>query len=434
MFHVVNAELPRGMRDLDSDTLEGINYVREKFFESAHVFNFTTMEPSPIETLQTLETKSGPSISEEIYSMTDKGGRKIGLRFDLTVGLTRFVTRRRDLKMPLKIASFGGVWRYDEPQSGRYRYFHQCDLEIYGSQKLTSDAEIIEFMYSFLRKLGLDVTIEINNRLLVEEFVRKKLNISDAALVCEVFRIMDKVTKKGSQAILKEYGNKIDGSILEKLIAFSSIRAVNPDSIDNIQVLRLENWRTMTELMEMLESRGIRNAAINLGIVRGLDYYSGVVFEAYDTKTNLGALVGGGRYDRLTELFGRKNLGATGAAAGVERILLALRQRNLIQKSHSHVVYVAFAPDITKTKVMQLVSALRSNGFVIEYDLQDRTLTKQLEDASSKSASVAIILAPKELERGEIIIKSLRTGKERKLQMEKLVEELRLEISNGLDN
>lgn len=434
MFHVVNAELPRGMRDLDSDTLEGINYVREKFFESAHVFNFTTMEPSPIETLQTLETKSGPSISEEIYSMTDKGGRKIGLRFDLTVGLTRFVTRRRDLKMPLKIASFGGVWRYDEPQSGRYRYFHQCDLEIYGSQKLTSDAEIIEFMYSFLRKLGLDVTIEINNRLLVEEFVRKKLNISDAALVCEVFRIMDKVTKKGSQAILKEYGNKIDGSILEKLIAFSSIRAVNPDSIDNIQVLRLENWRTMTELMEMLESRGIRNAAINLGIVRGLDYYSGVVFEAYDTKANLGALVGGGRYDRLTELFGRKNLGATGAAAGVERILLALRQRNLIQKSHSHVVYVAFAPDITKTKVMQLVSALRSNGFVIEYDLQDRTLTKQLEDASSKNTSVAIILAPKELERGEIIIKSLRTGKERKLQMEKLVEELRLEISNGLDN
>jgi histidyl-tRNA synthetase len=434
MFHVVNAELPRGMRDLDSDTLEGINYVREKFFESAHVFNFTTMEPSPIETLQTLETKSGPSISEEIYSMTDKGGRNIGLRFDLTIGLTRFVTRRRDLKMPLKIASFGGVWRYDEPQSGRYRYFHQCDLEIYGSQKLTSDAEIIEFMYSFLRKLGLEVTIEINNRLLVEEFVRKKLNISDAALVCEVFRIMDKVTKKGSQAILKEYGNKIDGSILEKLIAFSSIRAVNPDSIDNIQVLRLENWRTMTELMEMLESRGIRNAAINLGIVRGLDYYSGVVFEAYDTKTNLGALVGGGRYDRLTELFGRKNLGATGAAAGVERILLALRQRNLIQKSHSHVVYVAFAPDITKTKVMQLVSALRGNGFVIEYDLQDRTLTKQLEDASSKNSSVAIILAPKELERGEIIIKSLKTGKERKLQMEKLVEELRLEISNGLDN
>lgn len=433
MFHVVNAELPRGMRDLDSDTLEEINYVREKFYESAHLFNFTTMEPSPIETLQTLETKSGPSISEEIYSMTDKGGRNIGLRFDLTVGITRFVTRRRDLKMPLKIASFGGVWRYDEPQFGRYRYFHQCDLEIYGSQNLASDAEIIEFMYTFLTNLGVDVTIEINNRLLVEEFIRKKLNISDDELVFDVFRIMDKVTKKGSQAILKEYGNKIDRSILEKLIAFSSIRVVDPNAVDNAQLLGLENWKTMIELMEMLESRRIRNSAINLGVVRGLDYYSGVVFEAYDAKTDLGALVGGGRYDKLTELFGRKDLGATGAAAGVERILLALRQRNLIHKSRSHVVYVASTHDITSAKVVQVISALRSNGFIIEYDLQGRTLTKQLDDASSKKASVAIILAPNEFERGEIIIKTLRTGEERKLHIEKLVEELRLEISNASD-
>ena len=433
MFHVVNLELPRGMRDLDPDSLERINYVREKFFDFAHLFNFTTMEPSPIETLQTLETKSGPSISEEIYSMTDKGGRNIGLRFDLTVGLTRFVTRRRDLKMPVKIASFGGVWRYDEPQSGRYRYFHQCDLEIYGSQKLTSDAEIIEFMYLFLRNLGLDVTIEINSRLLVEEFVRKKLNISDNALVSDVFRIMDKVTKKGSEAILREYGNKIDRSILEKIIAFSSIRGVDPDAIDNTQLLGLENWKIMTELMEMLESRQIRNAAINLGIVRGLDYYSGVVFEVYDTDTSLGALVGGGRYDGLTDLFGRKNLGATGAAAGVERIILALRQRNLIQKAHSHVVYVASISDATRPKAMQIASALRNNGFVVEYDLQDRTLTRQLDDASSKNASVVIILAPKELERGEIIIKSLRTGMERKLHTENLVEELRVEISKVVD-
>jgi histidyl-tRNA synthetase len=288
-------------------------------------------------------------------------------------------------------------------------------------------------MYSFLKNLGLDVTIEINNRLLVEEFVRKKLNISDDSLVFDVFRIMDKVTNKGSQAIFKEYEDRIDRSILEKLVAFSNIRGVNPSAIDDAHLLGLENWKTMTELMEMLESRRIRNAAINLGIVRGLDYYSGVVFEAYDTKTNLGALVGGGRYDKLTELFGRKNLGATGAAAGVERILLALRQRNLIQKSRCHVVYVASTPDITKAKVVQLVSALRSKGFIIEYDLQDRTLTKQLDEASSKNASVAIILAPNELERGEIIIKSLRTGKESKLHIDKLVEELRQEISNVLN-
>src|ERR687897_3731386 len=269
MVHVVDLELPRGMRDLDSDDLEGINYVREKFFEFAHLFNFTVMEPSPIETLRTLETKAGPSISDEIYSMTDKGGRDIGLRFDLTVGLTRFVTRRRDLKMPIKIASFGGVWRYDEPQAGRYRYFHQCDIEIYGSRKLNSDAEIIEFMYLFLTKLGLDVTIELNHRLLVEEFVAKKLVITGDDSVSEVFRIMDKVQKKGSQAILKEYGGRIHVSVLEKIISFSSIRGDFLDIRNDGELAELENWKKMAELMEVLKSRQVTKAMVNFGIVRG---------------------------------------------------------------------------------------------------------------------------------------------------------------------
>ena len=124
-------------------------------------------------------------------------------------------------------------------------------------------------------------------------------------------------------------------------------------------------------------------------------------------------------------------MGATGAAAGVERIILALRQRNLIQKAHSHVVYVASISDATRPKAMQIASALRNNGFVVEYDLQDRTLTRQLDDASSKNA-VVIILAPKEPERGEIIIKSLRTGMEESYT-ENLVEELRVEISKVVD-
>ena len=427
MVHVVDLELPRGMRDLERDELDGINYVREKFFEFAHLFNFTIMEPSPIETLQTLETKAGPSISDEIYSMIDKGGRDIGLRFDLTVGLTRFVTRRRDLKMPIKMASFGGVWRYDEPQAGRYRYFHQCDIEIYGSRKLNSDAEIIEFTHLFLRKLGLDVSIEISYRPLVEEFVRKKLKISDGALISEIFRIMDKVPKKGPEGIFAEYGNKIDRSVLEKLIAFSGIRGRVPEVNSNGQLIELENWKTMTKLMDMLESRQITNATVNLGVVRGLDYYSGIVFEAYDSNAKVGALVGGGRYDTLTDQFGRKDMGATGAAAGVERIILALRKRSLLQKTHSQIIYVAYTSDMTKQKAIHIISSLRNNGFVTDYDLQDRSLTKQLDDASSKNASVAIILAPKEIEQGEVIIKSLKTGKEKRTNIQNLVDELRVE-------
>jgi histidyl-tRNA synthetase len=428
MVDVVNLGLPRGMRDLDSTELRGINHVRDKFIESARIFNFTLMEPSTLETLDTLEVKGGPAISDEIYAMTDKGGRNIGLRFDLTVGLTRFVTRRRDLKLPIKIGSFGGVWRYDEPQAGRYRYFHQCNVEVYGSRSIVSELEVLEFMYVFLKKLGLDIVIELNHRLLVEEFISKRLEISDKDTISEIFRIMDKVQKKGPQAIIKEYGNRITLSVLEKIVTFSSIRG-NPREIKNIgELTALQSWKSMEELMDVLRSRHVTKTMINLGIVRGLDYYSGIVFEAFDPQAKVGALAGGGRYDKLTDSFGRKDMGAVGAAAGVERVLLCLRQRNLAQNGYTPIAYVACASETIRAKAISLVSNLRANGIATDFDLQHRSLSRQLDDASSKGASAVVIVAPKESERGEIIIKSLRTGKEKKLGAQQLINELRAEI------
>src|ERR671919_615943 len=423
MVDVVNSGLPRGMRDIDSEEVDRINQVREKFIESARLFNFTLMEPSTLETLETLEAKGGPAISDEIYAMTDKGGRNIGLRFDLTVGLTRFVTRRRDLKLPVKIGSFGGVWRYDEPQAGRYRYFHQCGVEIYGPRSTVSELEVIEFMYVFLRKLGLDIAIELNHRLLVEEFVAKTLQISDKNFIPEIFRIMDKVQKKGPPAIIREYGSKINRSILDRIISFSSLRG-DPQELGNIgEVVKLNSWETMLELMDDLKSRRVAKTLINIGMVRGLDYYSGIVFEVFDQQTKVGALAGGGRYDTLTELFGRKDMGAVGAAAGVERILLSLR-RNLSKYGYNRTAYVAYTSETIRGKAMSLVSNLRASGFATDFDLQHRSLSRQLDDALSKGAAVVVIVAPRELERGEVTIKSLRAGTEKKLEMQNLVNEL----------
>ena len=144
--------LPRGMRDIESNEFENINLIRNTFIESAKIFDFMIMEPSPLELLSTLEAKSGPLIINEVYNFTDKGGREIALRFDITIGLTRYFASRRDLKIPAKIVSFGGVWRYDEPQAGRYRFFHQWDIEVYGPSSIEADAEIIEFTSIFLRQ------------------------------------------------------------------------------------------------------------------------------------------------------------------------------------------------------------------------------------------------------------------------------------------
>jgi histidyl-tRNA synthetase len=418
-------DLPRGMRDLESEEFYNINYVREKFFESISLFNFKLMEPSPIEMLSTFETKGGPNISNEIYNFSDKAGRKIALRFDLTIGLTRFVTSRRDLKMPVKIATFGGVWRYDEPQAGRYRYFHQWDIEIYDSFSIESDAEIIEFVSIFFKKLGLGVCIEVNDRQLMEQFVRQKLGIADEHMILEMFRAVDKVPKKGTDGVLIEYKNKIQYPLLQRLIDLSKTKGSIDEVIKSQRDLAeyIEESR-LVKLMDSLKSRRVDNVRINLGIVRGLDYYSGMVFETFDPLTETGALVGGGRYDNLSNAFGRKDIGATGAAGGVERLILALGKHGILRVNQTRIVYVAYTSYGVSKYALQVVSILRNNGIATDYDLHGRTLRKQLDDASIKGAFVTVIISPDEIEKGQVTIRYMKDGVESKQQVKDIVKDV----------
>jgi len=159
------------MRDIEYDETSKIEYIRQKFIETSNLFGFQFMEPSPIELLSVIETKSGPSIKNEIYYFKDKGDREVALRFDFTIGLTRYAVSQKSMKLPAKLSAFGGVWRYDEPQKGRYRFFHQWDVEIYGQPNLESDAEIIEFTSKFLSNLQLrNIIIGICDRELVESY------------------------------------------------------------------------------------------------------------------------------------------------------------------------------------------------------------------------------------------------------------------------
>ncbi|HVX01607.1 MAG TPA: histidine--tRNA ligase [Nitrososphaera sp.] len=419
-------ELPRGMRDIESDDLASINFVREKFLETARRFNFRMMEPSPLELLSTLEAKSGASISNEIYAFKDKGGRDVALRFDLTIGLTRHVAARRDLKMPAKIAAFAGVWRYDEPQAGRYRYFHQWDIEVYGPFSQESDAEVIEFISAFFDNLGLPVTIQINDRQLVEEYIRKVLGITEEEKVLEIFRAVDKVPKKGAHDVLAEYKDAIEPTKLQSLIEFSKVTGqVDEVAVKAGGIKGLQSWQKLSGLMDSLASRGVANAAINLGIVRGLDYYSGIVFEVFDASGDGGALVGGGRYDRLTDTFGRKDIGATGAAGGIERIVIALQKHNKAQTEEvatKLLAYVACATDDAKARALKIASALRNAGIATDYDMLGRALRRQMDDASAKGASVAIIVAPTELAENKVTVKSMKDGSETKHDISGLVE------------
>ena len=415
-------ELPRGMRDLESDELLGINYIKEKFFETTRLFNFKSIEPSPVEMLATLEAKAGPTISNDIYSFTDKGGRNIALRFDLTIGLTRFIASRRDLKMPAKIAAFAGVWRYDEPQAARYRYFHQWDIEIYGSFSVESDAEVIEFVSTFLKKLGLKVIIEINDLQLIEQYVQRVLGVYDQKIIREMLRALDKVPKKGIEEVFKEYSSRIDSTLLRSLLDLSRIKGRLEEVRSNLETKGLVSWQKLEELMDSLKSRKVNDTRINLGVVRGLDYYSGIVFEALDPLVDVGALVGGGRYDILTDAFGRKDVGASGAAGGVERIVLAMQKRGLLEPLKTPIVYVAHTSLSVRKHVLEIVSDLRKSGIYTDYDIQGRSIRRQLEDAYAKNSLLIVLVVQGEIENGLVTLKDMKDRTETKLDVNHLQE------------
>lgn len=400
---VVNLDLPRGMRDLQYEELRNISFIREKFQETVEIFDFNQIEPSTLELQSTLEAKSGPSIIEETYSFTDKGGRNIALRFDLTIGLSRFVSMRRDLKLPVKLSSFGGVWRYDEPQLGRYRYFHQWDIEIFGSAEVDADAEVIEFVSFFLRKLGINFIIAINHRSILEEYLAKFLGVTDKIVLSEMLRAIDKLSKKSSNQIINEYNQKLDSNNLLNFIQFVSFDGSPEKLLDYDKVKDFQSLDTILNLFDSLKSRMVKNAIVDFRIVRGLDYYSGLVFEAKEPTSQIGSLVGGGRYDKLTEAFGRKELYATGAAGGVERILAAIKDKVKIAKKP--LIYVAYGSKQEKKHALEIVSILRELDYSVDYDINGRSIAKQFHEASLKNAFAIIIINRDEFKKGFVTIK-----------------------------
>ena len=416
-------DLPRGMKDFENNEFSKIEFVREKFLETSKVFGYKLMEPSPIESLSTLEAKSGESIKDDIYFFTDKGEREIALRFDFTVGLTRYAVSQKSMKLPAKISAFGGVWRYDEPQKGRYRFFHQWDIEIFGNTNLEYDAEIIEFTSKFFSNLGLEnITIDISHRKLVQSYINEIFQEDNQQIVFDMLRAVDKIQKKSKQEIISEYEKKgYSRDKLEKIIEFSEITGTPSEILDKIDVSCFNGWDEITSVYNSLKNRNINNIQINLGIVRGLDYYSGIVFEAFDNTFDIGALVGGGRYDSLPEAFGRTDFGATGVAGGIERIILALENQNSKFKEADKRISVLYVNEQMKNHAIKIASSLRDNEMFVDIDLNDKPLKKQMEQ--SINSKFVVIIAPNEFANGMIILRNMLDRSEKQIKVEDLLSE-----------
>ena len=402
------------------DEMIKIEYVRQIFLETAKAFGFDLIEPSPIELLSVLEAKSGPSIRDEIYQFKDKGDREVALRFDFTVGLTRYATSQKNLKLPAKFSSFGGVWRYDEPQKGRYRFFHQWNIETFGNLNTEHDAETIEFTSRFFDNLKLqNISIDINHRKLVESYINQIFESNETTLH-DIFRAVDKTQKKSKDEILQEYKQKgYSPEKLEKILEFSNLKGTPSEIEQSFDTSSLDGWNELCNLYDSLKNRGIDNIRINFGIVRGLDYYSGIVFEAFDTTSDLGALVGGGRYDNLPNAFGRNDLGATGVAGGVERIILRLDEQGISCIPSNDTTSVLYVNDELKSDAINCASKLRKLGVIVNIDLTTKSLKKQMENSSGSKFS--IIFAPKEFAEKNVVLRNMVDRTEKQISLDELV-------------
>jgi histidyl-tRNA synthetase len=414
----LDLSLPRGIRDIEPDEYSLQADITRKFEEVALLYGFRLMEPAPIEHLAILRAKSGTEIDNEIYAFSDKGGREIGLRFDLTVGITRYVCSRRDLKPPVKLGCVGGVWRYEEPQHARYRWLRQWDLEVFGPPSIEADAEVIDASSAVFKRLGLDsCSVQIGDRRTVEEFIARSLGVDSEERRVELMRALDKVQKKTREELEQEYVQKgFKASDLRTLFEFGTLNGKPAKVLSRLEELHLESAGELAQLNDSLRSRGVKDFEFNMSIVRGIDYYTAAVFEIMDRDhPDLGALCGGGRYDLLPKIFGRPELSGTGAAGGMDRAALSLKGRPRPAKSW---VYVACAGVEAKGKVRELTARLRADGVQADADLQGRSLGKQLEDAGSSGARWALILGKREIDAGVVTLRDLRSGEEQRIPFE----------------
>lgn len=423
---------PRGMRDVEPQEMAKRVWVESRIAEVLRRYGFKMMEPTPIEHLETLEAKSGPQIREEIYWFPDKAGRNLGLRFDLTVGMARMVANRLDLPEPIKLCAIADSWRYDEPQFARYRHFRQWDAEIFGAATPLADAEVICAGMDALESVGLrKYEVRISNRKLVEAFLRKQ-GLQDRTPIEGALIAIDKSSKLPEAQVGEELRRSgLSGQQIEATRKLCSLKGPPEKVLAELGSVADATMEAavneLTRLADALKSFGrIDKCIYDLGIVRGIGYYDGVVFEAYDKiGGDIGSIFGGGRYDKLCAIYGKRDMPATGVAGGIERLMISLERSALYPKlPETPRVFVASATTDVLPKAWETVAALRRAGVAADFDLKERSLEKQFEYADSLRIPYVVIVGRKEVERGVVRLRDMQSRKEREIRLEDLAKEL----------
>ncbi|MBD3262895.1 histidine--tRNA ligase, partial [Candidatus Woesearchaeota archaeon] len=354
---------------------------------------------------------------KQIYKFKDRGGRAVVMRPEKTPSLARIIASNPNIPKPLKLYNVGRVWRYDRPQKGRYREFWQVDLDIIGSTNPISDAEILACTNAALKAIGLKkFKFRISSRKLANQLL-EKAGVSKK-LISFALRTIDKLDKIGEDGVGAELRKKgVSKESVATLLGFIRTKG----SLRQVSKAFLIDDELMKELQKFeknLKNYGIKNYVWDLSLVRGLDYYTGFVFEVDAGKT-IGSIAGGGRYDELIGIYSGKDIPATGIALGFERIIEILKAK---PKKTTAEVFVV--PIQTKKQSIKITEQLRKAGINTDIDLQERNISKNLSYASKSGIPYAAIIGKKELAKKKIRLRNMKTGKEKLLTIKQAIKKL----------
>ena len=431
---VIPRTLP-GFMELKPNEQILFNQIKEKIEESYKRFGFLPLDTPILELSEVLLAKAGRETEKQIYRFTR--GDDLAMRFDLTVPLAKYVSKNYgELQFPFRRYQIGKVYRGERPQKGRFREFYQADIDIIGDGELSimNDAEIPSIIYTTFKNLGFDdFTIRINNRKILNGLF-EYLNIVE--LSTEIMRIIDKLEKIGKENVKLELLKlNIEEEIVDKILEFISISGNNEEKIEALEKLNIKNevfekgLFELKEVVKYIRLFGVpeENFSIDLTIARGLDYYTGTVYETFlDNYREIGSVCSGGRYDNLAENYTDKSLPGVGIAIGVTRLFDQLNDLKLIKtekESISDVLVISTSDDVSEC--LPIANTFRKEGINTEVYMNDKKMKAKFKYADRLKIPYVAIIGEDELKENKVSLKNLVTGKQDTINIQEAVEILK---------
>jgi histidyl-tRNA synthetase len=413
---------PKGTIDYFPEQKEVMNKIFGNFKTVAESYGCKEIETPAFETFELLSAKTGPEIKEQLFMLEKRSGEEFALRPEYTSSVARmFIEKQKEIVKPVRWFYMGKLWRYEQPQKARLREFYQMGVELFGSDKVVSDSEVISIVIDFFKSLGLkksDFKIKLNNRKLLQGILSGMINEKNEKkkekILEEAMRVVDKKRKLPES----QFKAECESLGIDKIIDILDIK-----DLDELEELKLNEVATkgLEDLRQILNLVDNDFVELDLSVARGLGYYTGTVFEAYDKNEKLRALCGGGRYDNMIESFGGESCPATGFAIGLTPLTIFLEEMEKIPKPEKGPDYfVAPVNDAMLANALEIANRLREN-FKVEVEVMGRKLGKQLDYASSINAGKVVIVGEKDLSEKKVTVRDMESGKEEKVDLKKLL-------------